>query len=67
MEVSAVGVTRLYRDFLDVMVIDEQDATLAGQIEELGIPAVVTNTIMRDTASKTALARSVLHAAGLAF
>ncbi len=29
MEVSAVGVARCYRDFLDVMVIDEQDARLA--------------------------------------
>ncbi|HLZ61719.1 MAG TPA: 2-phospho-L-lactate transferase [Ktedonosporobacter sp.] len=66
-EVSAVGVTRCYRDFLDVMVIDEQDAHLASQIEDLGIPVVVTNTIMRDTAAKAALARSVLHAAGLAF
>ena len=26
MDVSAVGVARNYRDFLDVMVIDEQDA-----------------------------------------
>lgn len=67
MEVSAVGVTRCYRDFLDVMVIDHQDAQLVGDIEDLGIPTVVTNTIMRDTASKAALARTVLEAAGLPF
>ncbi|HZO70944.1 MAG TPA: 2-phospho-L-lactate transferase [Ktedonobacteraceae bacterium] len=67
MEVSAVGVTRCYRDFLDVMVIDHQDAQLVGAIEDLGIPTVVTNTIMRDSASKAALARSVLEAAGLTF
>lgn len=65
MEVSAVGVARCYRDFLDVMVIDEQDAHLLSRIEDLGIPAVVTNTIMRDSAAKTALARRVLEAAGL--
>jgi len=64
-EVSAVGVARRYRDFLDVMVIDERDAHLVGEIEDLGIPAVATNTIMRDDAAKAALARSVLHAAGL--
>jgi LPPG:FO 2-phospho-L-lactate transferase len=65
MEVSAVGVARCYRDFLDVMVIDEQDAHLAAEIEDLGIPTVITNTIMRDDAAKAALARTVLQAAGL--
>src|SRR5438132_6624600 len=65
MDVSAVGVAVCYRDFLDVMVIDEQDAHLAEQIEDLGIPTVVTNTIMRDNDAKAALARDVLRAAGL--
>ncbi len=65
MEVSAVGVARCYRDFLDVMVIDEQDKHLLGEIEDLGIPALATNTIMRDSAAKAALARTVLEAAGL--
>jgi LPPG:FO 2-phospho-L-lactate transferase len=64
-DVSAVGVARCYRDFLDVMVIDERDAYLVSEIEDLGIPAVATNTIMRDDAAKAALARSVLQAAGL--
>ena len=67
MDVSAVGVARCYRDFLDVMVIDEQDAHLRTAIEDLGIPTIVTNTIMRDTATKAALAREVLQAAGLEF
>jgi LPPG:FO 2-phospho-L-lactate transferase len=65
MEVSAVGVARYYRDFLDVMVIDEQDAHLLEAIEDLGIPALATNTIMRDAAAKKALAQTVLEAAGL--
>jgi LPPG:FO 2-phospho-L-lactate transferase len=65
MEVSAVGVARYYRDFLDVMVIDEQDAPLLEAIEDLGIPALATNTIMRDAAAKKALAQTVLEAAGL--
>jgi LPPG:FO 2-phospho-L-lactate transferase len=65
MDVSAVGVARCYRDFLDVMVIDEQDAHLSTAIEDLGIPTLVTNTIMRDDTIKAALARSVLQAAGL--
>jgi LPPG:FO 2-phospho-L-lactate transferase len=65
MEVSAVGVARCYRDFLDVMVIDEQDAQRAQEIEDLGIPTLVTNTIMRDLDAKVELARRVLGAAGL--
>jgi LPPG:FO 2-phospho-L-lactate transferase len=65
MDVSAVGVARCYRDFLDVMVIDEQDAHLAQEIEDLGIPTLVTNTIMRDLDAKVELARRVLVAAGL--
>ncbi len=65
MDVSAVGVARCYRDFLDVMVIDTQDAHLAGAIEDLGIPTLVTDTIMRDGTTKANLARSVLQAAGI--
>lgn len=67
MDVSAIGVARCYRDFLDVMVIDEKDAHLVSAIEDLGIPTVVTDTIMRDSATKKALAQSVLQAAGLNF
>ncbi len=67
MVVSAVGVARCYRDFLDVMVIDEQDAQLQEAVEDLGIPTVVTNTIMSDATAKMELARTVLRAAGLDF
>jgi LPPG:FO 2-phospho-L-lactate transferase len=62
-EVSAVGVARCYRDFLDVMVIDERDADLVDAIEDLGIPTVVTNTIMSDLTAKRNLAETVLRAA----
>jgi len=65
MEVSAVGVARCYRDFLDAMIIDQRDAHLVSEIEDLGIPTVTTNTIMRNSEAKVALARKVLEAAGL--
>jgi LPPG:FO 2-phospho-L-lactate transferase len=65
LDVSPVGVVRCYRDFLDVMVIDKQDAQYSDQIEDLGIPTVITDTIMRDQEAKATLARSVLQAAGL--
>jgi LPPG:FO 2-phospho-L-lactate transferase len=65
MEVSAVGVARAYADFLDVLVIDNQDADLATAVEAEGVRAVVTDTIMRNLEVKTALARLALEQAGL--
>lgn len=62
-EASAVGVARLYADFLDVLVIDQVDSGLQGQVEALGVRAVVTDTIMRGPAEKAALAQVALEAA----
>ncbi len=62
-DVSPAGVARLYADFLDVMVIDEQDAALAATVERTGVRAVVAPTIMRDAAARERLARIVLDAA----
>jgi hypothetical protein len=49
------------------MVIDAQDARLLERVEDLGIPAVASNTVMRDAASKAALARTVLQTASIEF
>jgi LPPG:FO 2-phospho-L-lactate transferase len=65
MEVSVVGVARAYADFLDVLVIDDQDAALAGEVEAAGVRAVVTDTIMRDLGIKKALAHLALEQAGV--
>ena len=62
-EVSAVGVARMYADFLDVLVLDNVDAALAPAVESLGVRAVVTDTIMRDAESRRALARATIDAA----
>jgi LPPG:FO 2-phospho-L-lactate transferase len=62
-ESSALGVARLYADFLDVLVLDEQDASLAGEVESLGVRAVVADTVMRDAATRRALAEATLAAA----
>jgi LPPG:FO 2-phospho-L-lactate transferase len=63
MEVSAVGVARAYADFLDVLVIDRQDAELAPRVAAEGVGAVVTDTIMRDLDVKRALAQICLDQA----
>lgn len=63
-EVSAPGVARLYAEFLDVLILDEEDAGLAGGVRALGIEPVVTNTVMRGPAEKRALAEATLAALG---
>ena len=60
LEVSSAGVARLYRDFLDVMVIDKEDAGEAGRISEMGIKPVVLDTLMSDAEKASALASAVL-------
>jgi LPPG:FO 2-phospho-L-lactate transferase len=59
---SAAAVAKLYRDFVDVFVLDRADAKLSPAVESLGMRAVVTNTIMSGAAQRKALARAVLGA-----
>jgi len=65
MRVSAAGVAEVYRDFVDVFVLDRVDARQAAKVEALGMRVVVTDTIMTSLARKTALARVVVGALGL--
>jgi LPPG:FO 2-phospho-L-lactate transferase len=58
---SAVGIARLYTGLADVLVIDEVDRGLVPEVEQLGLQAVVTDTIMTDDASRTRLASVVLE------
>ena len=62
MRVSALGVAELYQDFLDVLILDREDAKLAPKVEALGIRAVVTGAIMTSLTRKKALARATLEA-----
>lgn len=68
-EASALGVAKLYADFLDVFVIDKADEALAPAIAEVAgksgnLEVVVTDTIMASMEKKAALARTVLDALG---
>lgn len=62
-EASATQIGVLYRDFLDVLVLDEVDAALAPAIAAVGLRAVVTDTMMRGRYEKAELARVALAAA----
>lgn len=61
--VSAEGIAGAYSDFLDVLIVDEKDAGSVSSVEPLGIRVSVTNTIMKSTGDKTALAETALMAA----
>jgi LPPG:FO 2-phospho-L-lactate transferase len=65
-EVSPVGIARLYQGLLDVLVLDRCDAAWAPRVERLGVRAVVTDTLMRTPARGRRLAASVLRALGVA-
>jgi len=59
--VSALGVARYYKEWVDGFVLDAQDAALANDIAALGMRVKVTDTMMRNDADKRRLARDVLE------
>lgn len=65
MEVSAYGVAKGYAGLLDGMVIDELDGGHVGRIEDLGMAATATQTVMGSDADRETLARDVLAFADL--
>jgi LPPG:FO 2-phospho-L-lactate transferase len=59
-EVSAGAVASMYRDFLDVFILDNADGSLAAGISSF-CNAVATNTVMSTLEDKQQLARTVLQ------
>ena len=62
-DVSCTGVARQYVGLCDVFVIDELDRDLADDVRDLGMEAIVMNTIMNSSRDKVELARNLLKAA----
>lgn len=61
-DVSALGVARLYSDFVNLFVLDETDTAIRPSIEALGMRVIVTNTVMNTLDEKQRLARAVIEA-----
>lgn len=59
---SATQVAKLYQDFLDVYIIDEQDRAAQEEIERLGLEVEITQTVMSGPEEKLALAQVTLKA-----
>jgi LPPG:FO 2-phospho-L-lactate transferase len=60
-EVSPVGVAKIYRDFVSVLLVDEGDRERVEEIAKLGIRAVPASLLMPDLSSRMKLARMVLE------
>ena len=63
--VDVTGVARVYDGLVDALVIDESDAGHADAVRALGVEPVVSAAVMRDEASRRALATAVLRSAGV--
>ncbi len=59
---TCVGVAEAYAEFLDVLVIDEEDREQAASVAARGVRAIVAPTIMRGPPEKRALAEVTLGA-----
>lgn len=59
MEVTATQVARLYRDFVDLFLLDEIDENEKGDVGALGIEVRTAQTIMKTDDDKERLARSL--------
>lgn len=62
-EVSARGVAVWYQGLIDGLVIDERDADLAKDIEAMGMPTRVIDTLMKTTEIAASVARAALSLA----
>jgi LPPG:FO 2-phospho-L-lactate transferase len=58
---SATSVASLYRDLIDVFVLDVRDRAEATRIRALGFDVVLADTLMHDVAAATRLASTVLR------
>jgi len=61
LEVSSTQIAKLYKDFLDEMVIDTGDGKESSNIEKLGIKTTVLNTVMKNVEDSVNLARKILE------
>jgi LPPG:FO 2-phospho-L-lactate transferase len=64
-EVSPLGVARLYQDFIGAFIFDQVDRHYTDSIQQLGLKAVVADTIMTTPTKAARLADVVLDAIGV--
>jgi LPPG:FO 2-phospho-L-lactate transferase len=62
-EVSALGVARHYRDWIDGFVLDRRDADLEADVAALGLETMALDTLMTTAAVAESVARATLEVA----
>lgn len=60
-DVSSIGVTSLYSDFLDEIVIDTKDKEIEDELKKYVSKVTVTNTIMNDLEDKKSLSELIIN------
>jgi hypothetical protein len=60
-EASALGIARMYREFVDVFVLDRQDAALRDAVSDLGMEVRMADTLMRDGKSRLAFGSALME------
>ncbi|MCS7137715.1 MAG: 2-phospho-L-lactate transferase [Candidatus Caldarchaeum sp.] len=63
-EASPAGVAAFYKDFLDVLVVDEVDRQHVEEVRAYGVKPAVTQTVMNNLEDKIRLARFCLNLLG---
>ena len=61
LEASSSEIANLYKDFLDVMVLDNSDSVEVEKINSIGIKTFVTDTIMTDDEKSKILSEKILE------
>jgi len=61
---AAAAAAELYRDFVNVFVLDCVDAPEKPEVEALRMKVIITNTVMKDQAARVSLARAVISQLG---
>lgn len=59
-ETSSIGVAKIYKSFLDILIIDNSDILMKEKLEEIIPEVIVTNTIMKTLEDKINLGKIVL-------
>ena len=60
LEASIAGVARAYQDFLDILVVDDQDQEAAPVLRRSGLQVHCASTIMKTAEDKVRLAQTAL-------
>ena len=61
LEVSALGIARLYKDIVGTFVLDKVDRDYIDPIREFGMRVVAADTIMTTPAKAARLARTIME------